>query len=74
MFVAKKSGKKKCRIVICGNFINNDGNENTYSSTPDATGVIMVLRRGALLDNETLEREELEGFGVKPEDVEYWQD
>ena len=58
VFVAKKSGKKKCRIVICGNFISNDGNENTYSSTPDATGVRMVLRLGALLDDEDLKTQD----------------
>ena len=64
MFVAKKSGKKKCRIVICGNLISNDGIENTYSSTPDATGVRMVLRLGALSDDEVLDKEELESLGV----------
>ena len=55
VFVQKKTGKRKCRVVICGNFIANEGNENTYSSTPDATGVRVVLRLGALLDDIDLE-------------------
>ena len=49
VFVQKKTGKRKCSVVICGNFIANEGNENTYSSTPDATGVRVELREHCLM-------------------------
>jgi hypothetical protein len=68
VFVAKKTGKKKRRVVICGNFITAESNENTYSSTPDATGVRLVLRLGAFLDEVDIE--ELRRKGVDVEEIE----
>ena len=68
VFVAKKTGKKKCRVVICGNFITAESNENTYSSTPDATGVRLVLRLGAFLDEVDIE--ELRKRGINVEEIE----
>ena len=65
VFVQKKTGKRKCRVVICGNFLANEGSENTYSSTPDATGVRVVLRLGAWLDDIDLEELRKRGIDVK---------
>ena len=54
--------------MICGNFITAESNENTYSSTPDATGVRLVLRPGAFLDEVDIE--ELRKRGINVEEIE----
>jgi hypothetical protein len=46
--VEKHTGKLKARGVICGNYVDKNGAEATYTEQVDATAVRIVLRLGAL--------------------------
>ena len=52
VFVIKRTGKYKVRVVVCGNYQQKDSAECTYSGTPDVTGIRTVLRAAGYMCDE----------------------